>query len=242
MPAKLNLIGQKFGRLLVIQETSKRANNSVVWKCQCECGNICYVSSSSLKNNKTKSCGCLKKESDRKPKGNVIDLIGQKFNHLTVVSRDGSDSRGEAKWLCQCDCGNPNLISVLGSNLRKGHTQSCGCERMSHGQLAIMKLLKENNIKFEQEKVLFKFANGHAAKFDFFVNNSYIIEYDGETHYTYNLHGWHNKEQLKKQQERDIIKNQWCKDNNITLIRIPYTHLQNLCLEDLQLETSKFII
>ena len=52
-----------------------------------------------------------------------------------------------------------------------------------------MKLLKENNIKFEQEKVLFKFANGHAAKFDFFVNNSYIIEYDGETHYTYNLHG-----------------------------------------------------
>jgi len=39
-----------------------------------------------------------------------------------------------------------------------------------------------------------------------------------------------------------MIKNQWCKNNNIPLIRIPYTHLQNLCLEDLQLETSKFII
>ena len=37
------------------------------------------------------------------------------------------------------------------------------------------------------------------------------------------------------------IKNQWCKDNNIPLIRIPYTHLNNLCIEDLILETSKFI-
>lgn len=108
--------------------------------------------------------------------------------------------------------------------------------------MTIVKILKENNIKFEQEKIFFKFSNGHAAKFDFFVNNSYVIEYDGETHYVYNLHGWHNEEQLKKQQERDIIKNQWCKDNNIPLIRIPYTHLQDLCLEDLQLKTSKFII
>lgn len=56
-----------------------------------------------------------------------------------------------------------------------------------------MQLLKENNIKFEQEKIFFKFSNGHVAKFDFFVENSYIIEYDGETHYNYNLHGWHNK-------------------------------------------------
>ena len=105
-----------------------------------------------------------------------------------------------------------------------------------------MQLLKENNIKFEKEKVFFKFSNNHIAKFDFFINNQYIIEYDGETHYNYNLHGWHNKEQLQKQQERDMIKNQWCKENNIPLIRIPYWHLQDLCLEDLQLETSKFII
>ena len=53
---------------------------------------------------------------------------------------------------------------------------------------------------------------------------------------------WNNKENFLKTQERDALKNQWCKDNNIPLIRIPYTHLQNLCLEDLQLETSKFII
>jgi len=130
------------------------------------------------------------------PKGNVINLTGQKFGHLTVIERDGSDSRGEAKWKCKCDCGNPNFISVLGSNLRTGHTQSCGCDRMSHGEIAVSKLLQENHIPFEREKVFFKFANGKNAKFDFYVNNSYIIEYDGETHYMANLHGWHTLERL----------------------------------------------
>lgn len=238
----IDLTNQKFNRLTALQPTNKRVNCSVVWKCLCDCGNICEVAAISLRKGRTKSCGCLKKESDRKPKGNVKNLLGQKFNHLTVVARNGSDKRGEAKWLCQCDCGNSNLISVLGSNLRTGHTQSCGCERMSHGEIAIANILRENNIPFEQEKILFKFSNGHVAKFDFFVNNSYLIEYDGETHFNANLHGWHTESQLHAQQERDAIKNQWCKDNNISLIRIPYTHLQNLCLKDLQLETSKFIV
>ncbi len=80
------------------------------------------------------------------------------------------------------------------------------------------------------------------ARFDFYVNNKYIIEYDGETHYQSNLHGWYDKSHLKAQQERDIIKNQWCKDNNIPLIRIPYTHLNDLKIEDLLLETSEYIV
>ena len=239
-----NLIGQKFNRLTVLEDTGKRKNGSVVWLCKCDCGNICEINGGSLTrtNRPTKSCGCLKKETDHAPKGNVIDLTNQIFGHLIVIQRDGSDARGEAKWLCKCDCGNPNLISVLGSNLRSGHTQSCGCERRSHGELKVAQILNDNNISFIQEYRPFKFASGKAASFDFYVNNQYIIEYDGETHYQYNLHGWHTKEQLEAQQERDIIKNQWCKENNIPLIRIPYTHLKDLCIEDLQLETSHFIV
>lgn len=242
MGKALDLTNQTFGRLTAIEKTEKRKNNSVVWKCICECGQEVEVDSSSLRRLKTKSCGCLKKESDRKPKGNVIDLTGQKFNHLTVIERDGSDHRGEAKWLCECDCILHSRISVLGSNLRTGHTQSCGCERRSHGELKVAQLLIENQIPFEQEKIMFKYANGRNAKFDFYIGNKYLIEYDGETHFKANLHGWHNLEQLQAQQERDILKNQWCKDNNIPLIRIPYTHYDNLCIEDLLLETSKFII
>lgn len=237
-----DLTGQKFNRLTALYATSERRNNSVVWHCRCDCGNEKDIDASSLKRGRIKSCGCLKKETDRAPKGNVIDLTGKTFNHLKVIKRDGSDGRGEAKWLCQCDCGNPNLISVLGSNLRTGHTQSCGCERRSHGEIKVAKILTENNIHFEQEKVAFKFSNGTNAKFDFFVQNKYYIEYDGETHYMSNLHGWHTEERLKAQQERDLIKNQWCKDNNIPLIRIPYTRYNDLCLNDLLLETSNFIV
>ena len=242
MPAALNLIGKKFGRLTVIEKCDYKINKGNVWLCKCDCGSLKQVSGKSLRSGTCQSCGCLKSESDRKPKGNVIDLTNKKFGHLTVISRQGSDKRGEALWECECDCIAHTHLIVLGSNLRTGHTTSCGCERRSKGQLAVAKLLNDKNIPFQQEYQAFKFANGKWATYDFYVNNKYLIEYDGETHYHYNLHGWHNEEQLKKQQERDIIKNQWCKDNNIPLIRIPYTHLQDLCLEDLQLETSKFII
>ena len=39
----------------------------------------------------------------------------------------------------------------------------------------------------------------------------------------------------------DSIKSQWCKNNNIPLIRIPYTRYKDLCLEDLLLDTSNYI-
>ena len=242
MGAPLNLIGQKFGRLTVISKCDYLINKGAVWLCQCECGNTKEVAGKSLRAGTCRSCGCLKQESDRAPKGNVIDLTGQKFNHLTVIKRDGSDQRGEAKWLCQCDCGNPQLISVLGSNLRTGHTQSCGCERRSHGELKVAEILSEFQIPYTQEYPAFKFANNRDAKFDFYVENKYFIEFDGETHYSTNFHGWHTEEKLKEQQERDMIKNQWCIDNHIPLIRIPYTQLDKLDLADLVLETSTFII
>ena len=237
-----NLLGQKFGRLTPIEMLDKRINKSVVQKCKCDCGKECEVSAASLTSNRTKSCGCLKIEKDHEPKGNVKDELGHKYGHVTIIARAGSDPNGQAKWECECDCPAHTHIIVLGNNLRRRHTQSCGCERRSHGELAIEQILINNNISYQQEYPAFKFASGLSAKFDFYIDNKYFIEYDGETHYQYNLHGWHNEDQLKAQQERDIIKNQWCKDNNIPLIRIPYTHLKDLCLEDLQLETTTFRI
>lgn len=58
-----------------------------------------------------------------------IDLTGMVFGRLTVVKRVGnyvSPSGGKrAQWLCKCSCGNE--VIVIGRNLRKGLTQSCGC-------------------------------------------------------------------------------------------------------------------
>ena len=241
MGAFIDLTGQKFGRLTVIKKLDKRGNEWY-WQCQCDCGNLHEVRGSSLRSGVTKSCGCLKKESDRKPKKNVKDELNNIYGHLTVVTRDGSDNRGEAKWLCKCDCGNPNLISVLGSNLRSGHTTSCGCDRRSKGEKKVIELLYQNNIAFVAEKTMFKYNNGGRATFDFYIEDRYLIEYDGEIHFATNLHGWNTPERLLKQQERDMIKNEWCRSNKIPLIRIPYWHYKDLTIEDLRLETSKFIV
>ena len=241
MGAFIDLTGEKFERLTVIDKLYKKGNEWY-WLCQCDCGNTKEVRGGSLREGKTRSCGCLKQESDKSPKGNVKDLTGQKFGHLLVINREGSDHRGEAKWLCECDCKKANRVIVLGSNLRSGHTMSCGCERRSHGEQRIEQLLQKAGIHYVPEKAMFKFSSGYDAKFDFYIEDKYLIEYDGETLYHFNLHGWHNKENLNKQQERDTIKTQWCKDNNIPLIRIPYTKLKELQLEDLLLETSQYVI
>ena len=79
-------------------------------------------------------------------------------------------------------------------------------------------------------------------RYDFFVDNRYLIEFDGIQHYQYNENSWNNKEKFKKLQERDNFKTNWCLSNNIPLIRIPYTKYDSLCIEDLLLETSQFII
>ena len=57
----LDLVGQKFGRLTVIEKTNERTQDrGIIWKCQCECGQISFVSTNNLKQDITKSCGCLK--------------------------------------------------------------------------------------------------------------------------------------------------------------------------------------
>ena len=58
----VDLTGQRFGRLLVVRATDLRSNNKVVWECKCDCGNTVNVIGTLLRNGKTASCGCLRKE------------------------------------------------------------------------------------------------------------------------------------------------------------------------------------
>lgn len=60
---KVSAIGQRFGRLIVIEETEIRKAGSVCWICQCDCGNITApIPYTALKRGHTKSCGCWNKE------------------------------------------------------------------------------------------------------------------------------------------------------------------------------------
>ena len=59
---KHKLLGQTFGLLKVIAETSKRRLRNIIWSCRCSCGNTIDVDGSSLVKGHTKSCGCLQKQ------------------------------------------------------------------------------------------------------------------------------------------------------------------------------------
>lgn len=93
---------------------------------------------------------------------------------MTVIKK--SDIRKDRKvhWECKCECGSTVIIS--GVLLRKGSTSSCGCIK-SLGEEKISELLTKNNIIFEREKI---FDDFKPYRYDFYVNNKYIIEYDGK--------------------------------------------------------------
>lgn len=242
MSACKDLIGQQFGELTIISKSSKRASNGgVYWNCKCSCGCEKEILGQSLKNGKTISCGHIGKENLEKGRGlNFQDLTGQLFGYLEVLRR-GEDisykNRKLVSWECKCKCG--NLVSVLADNLRSGNTQSCGlCGNNSHGNIKIAQLLKDNNIIFEQEKRFDTCFDKSYLPFDFYINNKYVIEYDERQHFS-NKNSIFDYDYIHK---HDLIKNDWCKNNNIPLIRIPYTKYDTLKIEDLLLETSEFIV
>lgn len=68
----------------------------------------------------------------------VIDLSGQRYGRLSVITLAGTDKRGEARWECICDCGNKHI--VLSSHLRSGRVRSCGCLAKEKAREAIMKI------------------------------------------------------------------------------------------------------
>lgn len=57
----------------------------------------------------------------------VIDMTGQRFGKLTVLTRAENSNSGKARWLCRCDCGTETIVSR--DNLIHGRHISCGCVR-----------------------------------------------------------------------------------------------------------------
>ena len=228
-----DLKDKRFGKLIVLEKTIKRTKDrNIIWKCQCDCGNLCEVSTNNLIQGYTKSCGCLVKETMNNQSYALKDISGQRFGKLVALKPTNQrNKQGHVIWECKCDCG--NITYADGVYLRQGDILSCGCLK-SIGEEKVSKLLQQNNIYFEKEKTFGINSKGGYYRFDFYVNNKYLIEYDGIQHFK-ESNPWNCK-------ARDIEKNIWCKDNNIPLIRIPYTQLDKICLEDLLLETSNFIV
>ena len=232
-----DLTGQRFGRWTVINITDKRTSSrGIIWHCKCDCGTEKDVDGYLLRSGQSKSCGCLQKElaAEQAKKGR-IDLTGQRFGKLVALYPIYSgDKNIHTKWHCKCDCGNECDIDM--GNLRAGKSQSCGCTQ-SKQEENIIKLLIQNNISFEYQ---YRFNDCIEKEFDFYINNQYLLEFDGQQHFKYTNSGWDTKEHFIRTHKNDLIKNKFCFDNNIPLIRIPYD--AEYTLDDLKLETTRFLL
>lgn len=233
-----DLTGQKFGRLLVIKDSGERKNRQVVWECQCDCGKTTYVVGQALRNGHTQSCGCL--QAQRASQTNKKDLTGQKFGKLLVIKQAGVNKHRKAVWECQCQCG--NICYRTGTELLVKKFKSCGCLN-SKGQLKIKQLLTKNSINFiaqyQNEKL--KSPKNMPLKIDFMIiddenNPIRAIECDGIQHYEPIEH-FGGEQAFLYLRKCDTIKNEWCKQNNIPMIRIP-----NLNIEDIENITLEEIL
>lgn len=231
----IDISNQRFGRLVAIEPTNERQNSSIVWKCQCDCGNIHYISAGLLRAGRCKSCGCLQKEKAAEHcKSMIKDITNQRFGKLVALYCYPRKNGKHTIWHCKCDCGNECDIDL--ASLTSGDTKSCGC-LVSINEENIIKLLKENNIDFQYQ---YKFNDLIQKRFDFFVNSRYIIEYDGVQHFKFVNAGWNNKNNFENTRKSDLEKNKYCFENNIPIIRIPYNKEYNI--NDLKLETTRFLL
>lgn len=228
-----DLTGQRFGKLLVLERDYKLKK----WKCQCDCGNITYVSTSGLDAG-TSSCGCLKSFQNRVD-ADKYDLIGKTFGYLTVLEHvPCPDTTGKAYYKCLCDCGNETIAQA--GALRSGQRCSCGkCKhRMSLGELEIKQLLDANNIKYLYDNRYFKdliMSGGGVGRYDFILFNNdekpyRIIEFDGRQHSDEEsiYYMKQNGQRFQDVDANDKIKNEYAIQHNIPLVRIPYNKLKQI--------------
>lgn len=239
-------IGQKYGYLTVLSRdfNYKKENNiqskRAYFLYECECGNKIIKDSQSLSHKKDINCGCKTKDKLlQSAEEKILDLTGKKFGLLTVISRNKEKSSpGQIFWNTKCDCGN-NFI-VCGKHLKQGRTISCGCSKKSIGEQQIEKILIEHSINFQKEYTISELNN---KRFDFAIleNNKPIrlIEYDGEQHFkSSTLFG---EEEFNRLIKADKEKNEWAKENNIPLVRIPYKYKNKITYKML-FEDDSFLI
>ena len=232
-----SLINQRFGRLTVKERDLSKPyghGKEPYWICQCDCGTMVSVRGPSLRQGKTKSCGCYKKDvnTDRC----TLNLTGQQFGYLTAIEKINEQKHGSYIWKCLCQCG--NIYYADASTLNLGQCTSCGCRTRSQGEESIEKLLKQANILFETEYSFQDCRNPKTKslyRYDFAIKNNdgqiiRLIEFDGEQHFKESSFF---KGSLEERKFNDVYKNNYAKHHNIPLVRIPYTILKTLTIDDL---------
>ena len=88
---KINLVGKKFNRLTILKESGKKGSN-YTWLCKCDCGNEVVIPGNLLTTGRTKSCGCLAKETASKQSYKAMKVHQEKYivenTNTAIISRE----------------------------------------------------------------------------------------------------------------------------------------------------------
>lgn len=218
--------------------------------CKCKCGNYTIINAQGFYDGTTKSCGCYSQQLHSElcrelgKKSKTKDYSNKDNSYYSFIERtDKKDSNNSFYWIVECkNCGKryKAVPSQLISETRRRGANPCDCwKNISKGVLKIKHILEKSGVSFIQEKTFDDCLSpkGNKLRFDFFLPDyNYLIEYDGEQHFKPTTFGdlkQSGEERLQLNQLYDNIKNDYCKQKNITLIRIPYSKYANLKLQDL---------
>lgn len=156
----------------------------------------------------------------------IIESSGK--HKLISTEYHGADSY-DLEITCE-ECDN-TFVTSLSCFMGGRHLCSeCNC---SSGERAVIDYLRSNGIKYSHEHKIYIGGNENPYRFDFYLEKyNLVIEYDGEQHYepiNFNSETQEIVERnFRRGQRRDELKDEYCKENNISLMRIPYWEKENI--------------
>lgn len=219
---RINNIGEKFGRLTIMDILWDEDRAKAV--CKCDCGNNYIGIKSDIVTGHTQSCGCL--QSENTSIANTKDWTGHVSDYgIEFIRQHHMNNKGQWLWECRCGiCG--NLFIALPAKINNGHITSCGCRIQSAGEEYIERLLNDMKLEFETQYTFEDCKYINLLRFDFAIMQNRkllgLIEYDGKQHFE-PIEFFGGQEGFEEIKKRDIIKNAYCKSKNIPLLRLPYT-------------------
>ena len=129
--------------------------------------------------------------------------------------------------MLEIKCKNNHIYTINYNNFYNGYRCPI-CNNNCIGENKIINFLNKLNISYEKQYTFDNCQHVNVLKFDFYIKNlNLVIEFDGEQHFR-PIEFFGGNEKFYNTIIRDAIKNQYCEDNNINILRIPYWESKNI--------------
>ena len=173
-----------------------------------------------------KLCGIKKSSESNKLSNEKVSTIINSINNNLLLNPDEYTSNSVINLKIKCGSCNKNIFTTSLANYIYNQTNRCRIcsQRISKGELLVRNILDKYKFKYITEKVFPDCKYKKFLPFDFYLpDHNICIEFDGQFHYQV----VYDKKTLDNTQKRDKIKNNYCQNNHIPLLRIPYWESDN---------------